>query len=220
MAAWLRSRPRDRVPRRLHDVLDALLLRPTGSPTTASSAWRRSTCSAPAPPASPPSTSASPRASCLTAADDERVVRRREQEADLLRAAAARHRQRRADVVHRHEAELPRGVGVAAAGDEHRAEPAERRVARAPAEERLERMDGAAGAVLRDRARVGERRPLGLAQRRRVARRARVGEQRAEGRLDRARGSGATKSCRRIAVPPAFTGNAFRQSRSASPSPR
>ena len=47
-------------------------------------------------------------------------------------AAAARHLERGADAVRRHEAELARGVGVAAAGDEHRAEPAERRLARRP----------------------------------------------------------------------------------------
>ena len=80
-------------------------------------------------------------------------------------------------------------------------------------------MDGAAGAVLGEAARVGGREALGLADRLAVARGARVREERAVGRLRR-RGKRRWKSCSRIAVPPSRTGNVFRQSRSASPRPR
>ena len=68
------------------------------------------------------------------------------------RAAAARHLERRAEAVHRHETELPRGVRVAATCDQYRAEAMRRGVAGAPLDERLQRMAGTPGAIVLDRA--------------------------------------------------------------------
>ena len=152
--------------------------------------------------------------------DDEREVGRREQEADPLGAAAAGHRERRADAVHRHEAELARRVRVAAAGDQHRAEPAERR-RRRRSRRGTARADGSSGrrGTRRSRARRRARpaRPRG----------ARRGRARSAGRR-RARGTAAASepgsgagsrgagSPSRRAAP----GSAFRQSRSARPRPK
>ena len=100
----------------------------------------------------------------------QRKVRRREQEADPRRPAGApvRHRQRRADAVRRDEAELAGGGRVAAAGDEHGAEPVERGLAGVPVGEREQRVARAAAAVGVDRARVGGGRALGVGERRRA----------------------------------------------------
>ena len=93
-------------------------------------------------------------------ADLEREVRRREEEADarLAAGAAVRHLERARDPVRRHEAERPRRLVVAAAGDDDGAEPVERRRAAVPVGVRQERMAGAPGAVGVERARVGGRR--------------------------------------------------------------
>ena len=76
----------------------------------------------------------------------------------------------RADAVRRDEPERARRVVVAAAGDEHLAEPAERRAARAPVRERQQRMVRAPVAVGRDRLRVrrGRRAPPRASGRRRA----------------------------------------------------
>ena len=50
--------------------------------------------------------------------------------------------------MHGHETELTGGMRIAASGDEHGPEPADRRVAGTPREKRLERMHGAARTVL------------------------------------------------------------------------
>ena len=57
------------------------------------------------------------------------------------------HVQRGADAVRRDEAELPCDRGVAAAGDQHRPEPLERRAARLPVPEGQQWMAGAATPV-------------------------------------------------------------------------
>ena len=154
-------------------------------------------------------------------ADDQREVGRREQEADPLGAAPAGHRERRADAVHRDEAELAGRVGVAAAGDQHRAEPADaRRRRRSRLTNGSSGCTGVPGAVGGDRALVGERRALGLAERVAVAG-ACAGRRRARGRAS-ASGPGSGAGSRGAGSPcrPARTGKAFRQSRSASPRPR
>src|SRR5262249_10126918 len=92
----------------------------------------------------------------LGRADDEWEEGRREQVADASRAAPARHLERGSEAVDRDVAELPRGLRVAAAGDEHGAEPVRGRVARAPFEKRLERVAGAARPVLGDGVRIGD----------------------------------------------------------------
>ena len=106
-----------------------------------------------------------------------------------MRAAgeAAGHLERRGDAVRRDEAELPRGSRVAAAGDEHGAEPVERRAAGIPVGEGQPRVARAAVAVRGDRARVGGGRALGLEQRRRLAAGPRRLEERAVGLLRRVR---------------------------------
>ena len=86
-----------------------------------------------------------------------REVRRRNEVADPLRSAAARHLECRAETVHRHKPELARCLSVAAAGDEDRPEPAGDGVARAPLDERLQRMAGVPGAVVGERALVPRR---------------------------------------------------------------
>jgi hypothetical protein len=89
--------------------------------------------------------------------------------------------------MHRDEAELSRRLRVPAAGDQHGAEAVGGRVARAPLDERLQGVAGAARAVGGDRPLVGHRRGLRVTHRAGVARRARIDEQRAVRRLRRMR---------------------------------
>src|SRR5205814_2944616 len=105
----------------------------------------------------------------LAGRDAERVVRRAEQEADPLVALASRELDRGADAVHWDEAQLAHGRRVARTRDEDAAEPAERRLARVPVAERQERVDGAAGAVVLDRAAIGGSRTLGVGEQLRIA---------------------------------------------------
>src|SRR5690348_2141075 len=110
-----------------------------------------------------------PSAHRLLSTDAEWEVRRAEQEADPLVALPAGEVERGVDAVHGHEAELADGRRVPGACDEHRAEAAERRLARVPVAEGEERVHGPAGAVVADRARVGGRRTLGVRDQLRVA---------------------------------------------------
>src|SRR5712692_10374684 len=106
-----------------------------------------------------------------SSAHHEREVRRREQEPDPRRAALLRHLQRGSDAVHWDEAERARRVVVAAAGNEHRAEAVERRLARAPVGIRKERMVRASAAIRVDRLRILRCVRLCLAHESAVARR-------------------------------------------------
>src|SRR6476620_10287518 len=90
----------------------------------------------------------------LRGTNPQRKVRRAEEEPDALVPLAARHLEGGADAVHRHEAELPDGRRVGGPGDEDTAEAAESRLAGIPVPERQQRMHGAAGAVVRNCARV------------------------------------------------------------------
>ena len=137
----------------------------------------------------------------------------------LAADAPACHLQRRVHAVDRDEAELPRRHRVAAARDEHRAEPDERGLARRPVREREQRVAGAAFAVRGERAGVlgaaaARRRGAPRARGRSASRRRTCGRAAASGG-----GSGARSGCTRIAVPPSTTGNESRQSLSARPRP-
>ena len=151
------------------------------------------------------------------AESDERQVRRREQVADPLRAAAAGHLERRAEAVHRHEAELPRRLRVAAAGDQHRPEPMRGRVAGAPLDERLQRV---AGAARRGTRRAPARRRPPPARRlasRSMSRAVRGSKKSARYGVCVGRGKRRGNGCTRIAVPPGASGGVLRHSRSARP---
>ena len=66
----------------------------------------------------------------------------------------AGHRQRGPDAVCRDEAELPGRAVIAAAGDDHMAEPSKCGLAAVPVNEGQQWMDGASGAIGLERARV------------------------------------------------------------------
>ena len=102
---------------------------------------------------------------------------------------AACHLQRRRDAVGGHEPKLTRRRRVAAARDEHRSEPVERRPARIPVGEGQHGVAGAPAAIVVDRARVGDGRALGLGKRRLLASR--------PGRLE----EGAVRLLRRMGEP-------------------
>ena len=151
----------------------------------------------------------------------EREVRRREQEADprLAVRAAVRHRERRAEPVRRHEAELPRGDAVAAPATS--TAPSRESAGAHPAQS----ANGSSGwqarpAAVRLRARA-----------RRAAASASAPASSSGSRPVRVAAKNARYGCcvgcakwrlkrwTRIAVPPSTIGNASRQSRSACPSP-
>ena len=136
------------------------------------------------------------------------------------RAAPFRHLERGAEALDPDEAELPGRLRVAAAGDQDGAEPFGRRRAAPPLGERLQRMGGAPGAVALER-RARRRSPRARPRRGRSRRRpARGSKKSARYGVCVGRGNRRGNGCTRIAVPPAATGGASRQSRSASPSPR
>ena len=141
--------------------------------------------------------------------------------AALAAGHAARHLERRADAVRRDEAELPRGDRVAAAGDDHGAE-------RGPSAGGTpsQSANGSSGWQVRPAGR-----PRSRARRAAATRSASASALRVSG-PSRVAWKNARYGCcvgwakwrwkrwSRIAVPPSTTGNASRQSRSASPSPR
>ena len=117
----------------------------------------------------------------------------------------------------RDESERPRGVRVAAAGDDHPAEPRERRLAAGPVGVREQRMARTARAVRAERPLVGggcrpRRRPAGSASPRAACRRASGTDSASRGRTS------ACSEWTRTSVPPSRTGNASRHCRSARPS--
>ena len=87
----------------------------------------------------------------------------------MAAGAAVGHLQRGRKAAGGDEAELARGDRVAAAGDDHRAEPAERGRAPRPVGEGRQRVASPPVAVLGDRALVGEGRVLGADELLRVA---------------------------------------------------
>src|SRR4051812_8809263 len=123
----------------------------------------------------------------LRGTNTQRKVRRAEEEADAFVPLAARHLEGGADAVHRDETELPDGRRIGGAGDEHPAQAAECRLARVPVPERQQRMDGATGAVVRDRTRVGGGCPLRVGEYARIAAQTRRMKERAVRLLRRVR---------------------------------
>src|SRR3954454_3527114 len=100
----------------------------------------------------------------LRGTNTQREVRWAEEEADALVALAAGHLEGGADSVHRDEAELPDCRRVGCAGDENPAQATQGRLACVPVPERQERMHRAAGAIVRDGARIGGVCALGVRQ--------------------------------------------------------